>query len=87
MSMMEKLLRDYRLTTAEIFYHLPDHPLLLQSYIWQELDQSPDFPILQKFLHFWDRKLEGKVHSVSVTHCEIIKPAEITIANGEICLH
>ncbi|MCH7796224.1 MAG: Usg family protein, partial [Proteobacteria bacterium] len=29
-------LRDYRLTTAEILYHLPDHPHLLQSYLWQE---------------------------------------------------
>ena len=29
-------LRDYRLTTAEILYHMPDHPKLLQSYVWQE---------------------------------------------------
>jgi uncharacterized protein Usg len=24
-------LKDYRLTTAEILYHLPDHPGLLQT--------------------------------------------------------
>ena len=31
----KQTLRDYRLTTAEIIYHLPDHPDLLQSFVWQ----------------------------------------------------
>jgi uncharacterized protein Usg len=59
-------LRDYRLTTAEIIYHLPDHPDLLQSFIWQKLDLAPDFPELRRFLEFWSRNLEGKLHSVRV---------------------
>jgi len=59
-------LRDYRLTTAEIIYHLPDHPDLLQSFIWQKLDVAPDFPELRRFLEFWSRNLEGKLHSVRV---------------------
>ena len=37
-------LRGYSLTTAEILYHLPDHPALLQSYVWQDLDIAPKFP-------------------------------------------
>ena len=45
---------DYRLTTAEILYHLPDHPNLLQSYIWQDLDIAPRYPVLHKFLDFLD---------------------------------
>jgi uncharacterized protein Usg len=59
-------LRDYRLTTAEIIYHLPDHPDLLQSFIWQKLDLAPDFPELRRFLEFWSHNLEGKLHSVRV---------------------
>jgi uncharacterized protein Usg len=59
-------LRDYRLTTAEIIYHLPDHPDLLQSFVWQKLDSAPDFPELRRFLEFWSRNLEGKLHSVRV---------------------
>jgi uncharacterized protein Usg len=59
-------LRDYRLTTAEIIYRLPDHPDLLQSFIWQNLDVAPDFPELRRFLEFWSRNLEGKLHSVRV---------------------
>ena len=59
-------LRDRRLTTAEIIYHLPDHPDLLQSFVWQKLDVAPDFPELRRFLEFWSRNLEGKLHSVRV---------------------
>ena len=58
--------RDYRLTTAEIIYHLPDHPDLLQSFIWQKLDRAPDFPELRRFLEFWSRNIEGKLHSVKI---------------------
>ena len=58
--------RDYRLTTAEIIYRLPDHPDLLQSFIWQKLDLAPDFPELRRFLEFWSRNIEGKLHSVRV---------------------
>lgn len=74
---LEKMLDHYRLTTAEIFYRMPDHPSLLQSFIWQELDLNPDFPELKKFLHFWDCSLDGKVHSVDVTSCEVIAPNEV----------
>jgi uncharacterized protein Usg len=73
---MEKMLHDYRLTTAEILYHLPDHPHILQSYVWQELDIAPKFPVLHKFLGFWERELEGKLHSVTVAHVGIIAAAE-----------
>ena len=40
----EDTLQDYRLTTAEILYKMPDYPNLLQSYLWQSLDRVPDFP-------------------------------------------
>ena len=54
-------LRNYRLTTAEIIYRMPDHPAVLQSYIWQDLDLAPEFPVLKKFLAFWERNIEGKL--------------------------
>jgi uncharacterized protein Usg len=66
MSNLHLQLRGYRLTTAEIIYHLPDHPNLLQSFVWQNLDMAPHFPALQKFLDFWVQNIEGKLHSVKV---------------------
>jgi uncharacterized protein Usg len=62
----ELQVRGYRLTTAEIIYRLPDHPALLQSFIWQKFDLAPDFPELNKFLEFWRTNIEGKLHSVNV---------------------
>ena len=60
-------LAGYGLTTAEILYHLPDHPSLLQSYVWQDYDLAPAFPILSKFLKFWRDTLEGGLHSAGRT--------------------
>lgn len=87
MTDMEQMLRDYRLTTAEILYHLPDHPLILQTYLWQELDLVPDFPTLKKFLAFWERELEGRLHSVKIAACEVIKPSDFIFCKGEFRLH
>lgn len=70
-----KQLADYRLTTAEILYHLPDHPGVLQSYVWQDLDMAPRFPVLNRFLDFWSRELDGKLHSVRVASATLVKPA------------
>ncbi|CAH2604222.1 Usg family protein [Rhodovastum atsumiense] len=72
---IRKQLDGYRLTTAEILYHLPDHPSVLQSYIWQDLDIAPRFPVLSKFLDFWARELDGKLHSVRVASVGLIQPA------------
>lgn len=84
---MALMLRDYRLTTAEIVYHLPDYPALLQSFVWQQLDLAPKFPTLRKFLDFWDRELEGKLHSVKVCHAELITPAEFKFVNASLLVH
>ena len=80
-------LRDYRLTTAEILYHLPDHPGLLQSYIWQELDLAPRFPILRRFLDFWARELDGKLHSIHVANGGSLQPAQMRHTAHLLTLH
>ncbi|HXW72050.1 MAG TPA: usg protein [Methylocella sp.] len=82
-----KQLAGYGLATAEILYRLPDHPGLLQSYIWQDYDIAPDFPILIKFLMFWQEKLDGPLYRVVVGHSKLIKPAEIKSIGAEFRLH
>lgn len=81
MSLVRQL-HDYRITTAEIVYHLPDHPNLLQTYIWQELDIAPRYPVLRKFLDFWTREIEGSLHSVRVASTGMIKPATVGHADA-----
>ena len=80
-------LEGYGLATAEILYRRPDHPWLLQSYLWQEYDLCPEFPELQRFLAFWQKSLDGMLHSVTVAHSRLIKPAEINAADGVFRLH
>jgi uncharacterized protein Usg len=80
-------LQGYGLTTANILYRRPDHPWLLQTYVWQDYDLCPNFPALNKFLNFWLEKLEGPLHSVTVAHARLIKPAEIRAIDGEFRLH
>jgi uncharacterized protein Usg len=87
MSDLAKQLADYRLTTAEILYRLPDHPSVLQSFVWQELDLAPRFPVLRKFLDFWEREIEGKLFQVRVAHAELIKPAEFRANAHLLTLH
>src|ERR1044072_7545268 len=80
-------LAGYGLTTAQIYYRRPDHPWLLQSYVWQNYDLCPKFPELKLFLAFWEEKLEGPLHSVMVAHSKLIKPAELRALGGEFRLH
>ena len=82
-----KQLEGYGLTTAHILYRRPDHPWLLQTYVWQEYDLCPAFPELQGFLRFWRKSIEGILHSVTVAHSGLIKPAELRAINGELRLH
>lgn len=72
----------YRLTTAQILYHLPDHPKLLQEFVWQHLDIAPDFPRLKKFLNFWERKIDGKLHSVTIAAADIVSAHDLRRADG-----
>ncbi|MDQ2802810.1 MAG: usg protein [Pseudomonadota bacterium] len=72
-----KQLKDYRLTTAEILYRMPDHPEILQCFIWQDLDIAPSYPVLRRFIEFWRRELDGPIHSVRVASLGLIKPASI----------
>jgi uncharacterized protein Usg len=83
----ELMLHDFRLTTANILYHLPDHPSLLQTYLWQDYDKNPDFPTLKKFLNFWERELDGRIHSVTIASCKLIQPSEIRAIKHEFYIN
>jgi uncharacterized protein Usg len=87
MSELEPQLRGYRLTTAEIIYRMPDHPGLLQTYLWQKLDIAPRYPMLKNFLEFWEREIEGRIHSVRVAQRGIISAAEFRMPGFQARLH
>ena len=80
-------LKDYRLTTAEILYRMPDHPEILQTYIWQDLDIAPRFPVLHRFLDFWHRELDGQLHSVRVATASVVPRSSYRHAIACLRLH
>lgn len=87
MTHLELQLYGFRLATAEILYRMPDHPVLLQSYIWQEYDQVPEFPALKKFLVFWEKNLDGQLYSVKVSSVEVVRPYEVIYTPHDLRLH
>lgn len=76
MSDAEKLLRGYGLTTAQMFYRMPDHPSVLNTFLWSFHDLAPDYPKLFEFIEFWNREIEGPLHSVAFTHRTELRPGQ-----------
>ena len=83
----ESQLRGARLTTAEVIYYLPDHPSLLQRFLWQTLDLPPEFPRVHKFLIFWRREIEAVIHSVTLTAAGLVQPARLDVKHDFATLH
>ncbi|MYZ47494.1 hypothetical protein [Propylenella binzhouense] len=77
----------YGLTTANILYHMPDHPDLLQAFVWQFYDVCPDYPRLEKFLAYWRREIEAAIHSVEISHKRLVTPSEVRLASFHGQLH
>jgi uncharacterized protein Usg len=84
---MKLQLKGYGLTTAEILYRMPDHPSVLQSYLWQHYDLAPDFPEMKNFLKFWREKLDGPLHSVRYVHRKLISATEWRALSGEFIIN
>jgi len=68
---------DFGLTTAQITYRMPDQLDCFQDFLWQEYDFFPQFPSLRKFMAFWELKIDGPLHSITVAHARLIHPVEL----------
>ena len=84
---LEKMLQGYGMTTAQILYRMPDHPRILQTYIWQDYDLAPEFPEMRGFLKFWEEKLDGPLHSVRYVHRKLISATEWRQLQGEFIIN
>ena len=73
----ETQLKGGRLTTAEVLYYMPDHPKLLQSFMWQTLDVAPEYPRVHSFLEFWRKEIQAVIHSVRLSTVGIVSPAKV----------
>lgn len=83
----ELMLRGYGLTTAEMTYHMPDYPHVLNTFTWQDYDQAPDHNRLLTFIDFWRSEIEGVLHSVRFSHRKLISPGQWRHVTGEFHYH
>ncbi len=77
----ETQLKGGRLTTAEVLYYMPDHPKLLQSFMWQTLDVAPEYPRVHSFLDYWRKEIQAVIHSVRLSTVGIVTPARVRFAD------
>ena len=75
-------LEGWRLTTAEVLYYMPDHPTLIQSFVWQTLDLAPRYPRVRRFLDFWRAEIEAVIHSVKLASGEELAPSRVRMATS-----
>ncbi len=80
-------LQGYGLSTVEISYYMPDHPALVQLFVYQHYDVAPKFPVLRDFLDHWRREIEAALHSVRVANKHLIGPAEWRAVDGIITIN
>lgn len=76
-----------RLTTAEVLYYMPDHPALIQSFVWQTLDLAPRYPRIARFLDYWRREIDAAIHSVRIGQVDVVRAGEWTRADALFRLH
>jgi uncharacterized protein Usg len=84
---IEMQLKGYRLSTAEILYWMPDHPSVLQSFVWQHYDRPPEFPELHRFLGFWKDNIDATLHTVRVACADAIKAPSMRTAQAVYQIH
>jgi uncharacterized protein Usg len=85
-------LTGWRQTTAEILYRMPDHPALVQTFLWQDMDRWHDdprltFPRLRKFCDWWNANLDGPIVEVRVGAVPVVTAGELRHVDAEISLH
>jgi uncharacterized protein Usg len=52
--------------TLSILYWMPDHTHILQEFIWQTADISPEYPRVHKFLNYWHNNIEAVISEVNI---------------------
>ena len=61
----ELMLKGYGLTTAEMFYHMPDYPHVLNTFVWQDYDLAPDHARPFRFIEFWQAEIRATPATIS----------------------
>jgi|GEM_PF-5608201 len=75
-SPIELRLAGFSLVTMNIYYGLPDFPHLVGQFIRQLYDISPRFPLVNDFVGFWQREIDGPLREVVISEAPLVGPPQ-----------
>jgi len=89
---LARQLTGWRQTTAEILYRMPDHPALVQTFLWQDMDRwhaDPrlTYPRLRQFCKWWNANLDGAIVQVRVAAKQLVSAGEVRHVGIELRLN
>ena len=54
------------IVTLNVLYWMPDYTHILQEFIWQTADISPEYPRVHRFLNYWHDNIEAVISEVKI---------------------
>jgi len=51
----------------DIYYYMPDHTNLVQEFIWQTEDNTPELPRDHKFLGYWKENIDATIQQILIS--------------------
>lgn len=58
------ILKQTQLITVDIFYFMPDHPSLVQEFMWQTEDVAPELKRVHRFLNHWKNNIDAVIQEI-----------------------
>ena len=62
------IIKRKELVLLNVNYYLPDYKNIIQEFVWQTKDVTPELPRVHKFLNFWHHNIEAVISEVFVTY-------------------
>lgn len=56
------------LVTIDIFYFMPVHQHIIQEFVWQTYDITPEMPRVHKFLNYWKNNIDAVIQEVVISY-------------------
>jgi uncharacterized protein Usg len=69
-----------------VTYHLPNHPLLLQTFHFQFDDVAPYYQRLKRYIEHWDTKIEADIRAIDIALTQGKNPMDLRHFNYEFAL-
>jgi uncharacterized protein Usg len=76
MTEFQQKLQGYKIVTVDIFYYMPDYQSLIQEFIWQTLDQVPQFYRVHQFLNYWHKNIDAVIKEILLSYDPEIAPTK-----------